>query len=461
MKPLTLAISLLVLVFSGCSPHKIDKQVAPSVPTNNAYSLTELQDEQDATTQANSWWHSFKRPSLDALIEQAFQQNLDLAQALARIEQAQAFRKSTAATAYPELSFEVRADESRRGDSNRNSSQEVGAALTWEIDLFRRISAAAQADKLRAFAREEDMNALKLSLSAELANAYFGAVASHKNLQLLTEQLQMDNSLLELTKLRLETGVGTGVEILQQASRVAESESLIPLAEAQLRVFENRLDVLLGLAPDGVNRVDPFDNLHFATQLPQVGVPAELLLNRPDLRAAQAELIAADADIAAAIAERLPRLTLEGSHIYEEGSASSDPISLITGSFILPLLDWGHRRSMVKRNKAIYSEKMAHFTQLYLHAVEDVENTLYVEGRQRAYVTLLETRRQILQKTVEETEALYRQGVSDYLLVLSALQELRDTERDLVTEQLNLIKLRIQLHRALGGVVNKIIVQEE
>src|SRR5690606_34801233 len=125
------------------------------------------------------------------------------------------------------------------------------------------ISAAAQADKLRAFAREEDMNALKLSLSAELANAYFGAVASHKNLQLLTEQLQMDNNLLELTKLRLETGVGTGVEILQQASRVAESESLIPLAEAQLRVFENRLDVLLGLAPDGLNRVDPFDNLHF------------------------------------------------------------------------------------------------------------------------------------------------------------------------------------------------------
>ncbi len=445
-------ISLLAVIFGGCAAHKIDRDAAPSVSAPDSYSPASSPDSLDNNGETGTlWWYSFERPTLTSLIEQSLQDNLDIAQAMARIEQSQAFRRTAASGLYPQLSLEARASESRRG-SSKTSSEETGAVLSWEIDVFKRIASSAKGEQLRTLARVEDLNALKLSLSAELANAYFGAVAAHQNLQLLNEQLQMDNNLLSLTKLRLQTGVGTQVEVLQQASRVAESESLIPIAESRLRVFENRIDILSGISPDGIDRVDDSDSLNFASQLPRIGVPADLLLRRPDLRAAQAELIAADADIAAAIAERLPRLTLEGRY-FDDNHASSDPLGIISASFIQPLLDWGYRRAMVKRNKAVYREKLAAFSQRFLIAVEEVENTLYQEHKQREYVVLLEARRQILQNTVEETEALYTQGVSDYLPVLSALQELRDIERDLVSEQLRLISLRIQLHRALGGAV--------
>lgn len=268
---------------------------------------------------------------------------------------------------------------------------------------------------------------------------------------MLGQQLKTDQDLLDLIDLRLQNGIGTKVEVLQQQNQVTDSQSLIPPAKAQLRVFENRLDVLLGTSPDGKDRVSPAEDMAFSADIPAAGIPADLLLNRPDLRAAKADLIAADADIGAAIADRLPRLTLDGSYLYTDTATFSGPVSMIMGSFVQPLLDWGARRATVKRNKAIYTERLADFTQLYLEAVEEVENALYQEKMQRDYIKRLRKRAAVLQETVDETEALYAQGVSDYLPVLNALQDLRAVERDLVTQRLNLITYRIDLYRALGG----------
>lgn len=454
MRNLALAISLSTLfASSGCAPHKINTQVRPSVEAPAAYSQ-QIASKNPGSQEQLSWWHYLDRPQLSALIEQSLEANQNITQALSRIQQAHALQRTTGSERFPSLDLEASASESRRNNEQRSSTNEAGAVLSWEIDLFRRIGSEAKADELLSLARLEDLNALKLSLSAEVANAYFGAVSAHKVLQLLNQQLETDNSLLDLTELRLETGVGTRVEVLQQASRVAESESFIPLAEAQLRVYENRLDVLLGEAPDGINRVDANETLLLQAELPQQGVPAELLLKRPDLRAARAELIAADADIASAIAERLPQLTLDGAYLYSDTGVASGPLAIATGSFVMPLLDWGKRRAQVKRNKALYTEKLASFSQRYLLAIEEVENSLYQEGKQREYVELLQKRRDLLQNTVEESEARYTQGVSDYLPVLNALQELRSVERDLVAEKLILVNLRITLHRALGGKIH-------
>jgi NodT family efflux transporter outer membrane factor (OMF) lipoprotein len=451
----TLTIAILFLLITACSPHKIDRKVKPSVTTPENYSQSTLTEKEVNNIEENrieeTWWHYFERTQLSAMIEQSLENNQDVARYIARIEQARALQRSSRSELLPSLDLEASATESRRDQDQRSSSNEAGATLSWEIDLFKGISSTAKAEKLRSMARVEELQLAKLSLSTEVANAYFGAVAAHNNLQVLNQQLDTDNKLLSLAELRQQSGLGTRVEILQQASRVADSQSLIPLAEAQLRIHENRLDVLLGQVPDGRNRVDAGETLLLPSQLPRQGIPANLLLKRPDLRAAQAELIAADADIAAAIAERLPKLTLDGSYLYSDTGSGADPLAILTGSFVLPLLDWGKRRAMVKRNKAIYSEKLAEFTQRYLLAIEEVENTLYEEGKQGEYVQLLEKRRELLQNTVEETEARYTQGVSDYLPVLNALQELRSVERDLVTEQLKLVNLRITLHRALGG----------
>ena len=331
------------------------------------------------------------------------------------------------------------------------SSTEIGAALAWEVDVFERLGSAALADRLEAVARQEALQTTRLTLSAEVANAWFGAVAANRRIALLRGQLTLDRDLLDLLQLRFDHGVGTRVDVMRQQARVADSETLIPLAQSDLAVFENRLDVLAGALPDGKQRVPIDEGLDFAVQLPPLGVPAALLLTRPDLRAARAELVAADAEIATAIADRLPRVTLDGSFVFSDGASFTGPVAMIAGAFVQPLLDWGRRKAEVERNEALYRERLAAFTQLFLEAVEAVYNALVRERRQREFLQRLARQRDILQQTVDASKDRYTQGVDDYLSVIDALQELRDVERDLIVEQQNLIGIRIALFRALGG----------
>jgi outer membrane protein TolC len=227
----------------------------------------------------------------------------------------------------------------------------------------------------------------------------------------------------------------------------------VPPTEAALRLSENRLDVLIGEAPDARNRVDDEDAFANIADLPFLGVPSDLLLNRPDLRALQKELVAADADIGRAIAERLPKITLEGAYYYEDGPVFTGPAAFLLGSLVQPLLDWGARKAEVERNRALYVERLAVFSQAYLVAIEDVENALYQERKQREFLNRLENRRRILAETVVETRDRYTNGLTDFLPVLNAVQELQRLERVILRQERDLIGFRIQLHRALGGTV--------
>ncbi|MEM6811136.1 MAG: efflux transporter outer membrane subunit [Pseudomonadota bacterium] len=436
-------------MISGCLPLNHDGQSVPLLTPPENFS----QGNQQQVTHYNSWWSSFRRPELDNLVDLSFNQNLNIQQALARVKQARALSVQSRSLLFPQINIEGDTRVDWDGSDRQRGETEIGSAFEWEIDAFGRLSSAVRSDRFRAQARQEDVNALRLALSAEIANAYFGAIASQQTIDLLNQQVTTDQELLSLLNLRLENGLGTNVEVLQQKSRVAESQSLIPLAQADLRVFENRLDVLVGEIPDANNRVQKSETLDIENTLPAIGVPADLLLNRPDLRAARAELVAIDADIESAIADRLPRLTLDGAFQFSDTAFQTGPVSMIMASFIQPLIDWGRRKAEVERNKAVYTEQLAAFTQLYLEAVEDVENALYQENRQRDFLNKLDERRAILDKTVQETEARYKEGLDDYLPVLNALQELRNVERLLILERLNLVEFRIALHRAVGGAI--------
>lgn len=435
---------------TGCAAHTINHTPQPQVETPAAFISYKDTNNKTVTLHA-PWWESFERPVLEHLITQSFTQNQNLAAAVANLKQAQATARQTQSQALPQINAEGDANKSWNGSDARRGTAEIGAALEWELDVWGRISAAAKADSLLALARQEDVEALKLSLSAEIANAYFGAVAARQRVDLLKDQLKLDRDLQDLLQLRLDSGVGTSVDVMQQQARVADSQTLIPLAEADLAVFENRLDVLLGTMPDAKRRIPATENLTFTQHMPAIGVPAALLFNRPDLRAAKAELIAADADIAAAIADRLPQITLDGSYVYADTATYTGPVSMIMGAFVQPILDWGRRKAEVERNKALYEEKLAAYTQLYLEAVEAVENALIRETKQREFLKKLNIQKDILQKTVNASEDRYTQGIDDYQPVISALQELRVVERALVAEQLTLVNIRIELFRAIGG----------
>lgn len=433
---------------ASCSVHDIDEQPNTEVEVPAKFSI-----ETEEAVFNQPWWQSFDREALNELIESSLSKNYDVAQSVAVLEQVQAIIPQTESQQLPQIGIEGGYDRQFQGNTFSGNSLDVSAALSWELDFWGRIASAAKADRLEARARAADVEAVKLSLSAEVANAYFGAVSSHTLISLLKEQLSLDQKLEDILKLRVENGVSAGVEVLQQKARVADSATLIPNAESELAVFENRLDVLLGEVPDGKLRVSDSDNLIFSEDLPKIGVPSALLLNRPDLLAARNDLVAADADIGAAIADRLPSFTLTGNYGYEDSDSVVGPVSSLALGFVQPLLDWGQRKAEVERNEALYNERLAAYTQLFLEAVEQVENALVQEKKQREFLQRLDTQRTILQEVADGTEERYKQGVDDYQPVIDALQELRDVQRDLVTEELALVNIRIDLFRAIGGPI--------
>lgn len=444
-KPLIIALSLLA---SGCVMHKVNNNPVPQVQSLSSFTINIVQDELK-----QSWWKSFERDHLNALVDESLNHNWNIAEAVAVLEQSKALARQTKSTALPQLDIESSASRLSGNQLTQQSEADFGLRLDWEVDVWRKISSAAKADKLEAQANLNDIDAIKLSLSAQVSEAYFAAVAAHEQLNLLKSQLKLDKELESILQLRLDNGIGFNVELFQQQARVADSETLIPLAELDLAIYENRLDVLVGQHPDGQRRVSASDSLVFSAQMPKIGVPAQLLLNRPDLISAKYELMAADADIASAIANRLPTITLNGSSFLLDTDDFTSPVSAIVAEFVQPLIDWGNRKAEVKINKEIYKARLAAYTQLYLEAVEDVENALIQEIKQREFLVKLDIQRQLLSKAVQAAELRFQQGVDDYQPVLNALQELRAIERNLVSEKLALINIRISLFRAIGGPI--------
>jgi NodT family efflux transporter outer membrane factor (OMF) lipoprotein len=452
------------------------------------------------------WWLAFENADLSATIEQALVQNLTLAQGLQRIQRATALVRQERAALLPQIDFDAEgaqvweknldldtsrasrpdgftppsstepspsealpkqtADSESPGGSTGSGDGEsstpddetwetefaAGLSLSWELDLWGRLRALAAAQGEELAASIHDYEALRLLLSSELAEAWFAALEQRLQLQLLDEQLELAGTYLELIELRFVQGDASIVDVLQQRSQVAEIEAEVPIAQSLLRLQENRLDVLAGQAPDGQDRTSTQPLLLPQTaHLPPVTIPLALLQQRPDLRALQHQVTAADYRIAAAIAERLPRVTLEGSFLYSDGSGDATLTGLGGATLFQPLLDWGARKAAVDATRSLFEETLLLFSQNYLEAIEEVETTLWQEARQRELIEALVRREEILERTVEESRVRYSLGVTDYLPVLTALSALQDIQREIITERRALVGLRVRLFGAVGA----------
>jgi NodT family efflux transporter outer membrane factor (OMF) lipoprotein len=441
---------LAVVLLDGCSVHHVER--APDVDINATHSFS-MATDLPAPQNSTPWYREFEDPQLESLIEQALRQNFELKASRSRFLQARALARISDVAALP--SVDVEAGANYRFEENRErTTYDIGVALSWEIDLFGRLENAALFDAMETQARQEDLEALRFLVAAEVARNYFGALSAYRALDLLQEQVRLDTHYLELIMLRFENGVGTTVEVLQQKGQLAQSQSLIPIIKASLRKFENRLDLLLGQVPDGINRLDSMTPECNLSTPRHTGIPSQLLLRRPDLRAQRHRLVAADAAIGEAIAQRLPSLTLGASLFRTENLNYAGPLGMLGASLIQPLLDWGAREAQVHANRALYQEQLSRYGESYLKAIEEVENALYAEQQQREYLERLEARRAILQLTVDEAKARYMQGISDYLPVLNALEALHQTERLQIDARYALLEYRITLYRALGSDVS-------
>ncbi|MCC6486873.1 MAG: TolC family protein [Candidatus Hydrogenedentes bacterium] len=520
-------LCVFLMLPSGCMMRAVNPGPLPSVESPESFSM---QTGAPAPEEGTPWWEAFSDPVLDGLIETALQQNFTIAQAVERIDRAQAILRQVNAVRFPQLGLDAdvertrewqrlkedgvdREDEildtldtiqsiestindfldsdsgaggstdaapdadtvnrrlldatrdaidrrdARKAENERSSwtdtyetEYSTGLSLSWEADLWGRLRSATYAQREDWAAALHDYEALRLLLSAQVAEAYYQAVEQRLQYDLLQRQRESAQTFLELIELRFLQGNASIVDVLQQRGQLADIDAEVPVVESQLRLLENRLDVLLGEVPDGEDRTgDAVAQLPADTALPRVAVPVELLQSRPDLKALQRVAVAADFRVASAIAERLPRLTLNGSLVYGETSLVSSVTGSGAASLFQPLIDWGERKAAVMEAESRFRESLLAYTEAYLVAVEEVETALWREARQRDLIEALVQRETILQQTVNETRVRYGLGVTDYLPVLTAIQDLQEVQRDLLRDRRVLVSLRIELYRSTGG----------
>ena len=443
---------LTLLAFTGCSLHRVNLSPAP------LKGAAPLPAVSTAAAPAPPWWLALDSEPLDSLVRRALDENLDVTAARERIHQAVASRRRAGSALWPQLEGELGLDQEIYASGRARQtglSRDIGAGLDWQPDLFGRQRNTRRARAADAIARFHDANAFRLSLTVSVANTYYGIIEQRLLLALLDEQMGTANELLRIIRQRYTEGLISNLDVLQQETQLAELESQIPVAQAALQDLQNQLGALLGALPGDPAPVTVGAEATF----PAIGALArlehadELLRLRPDLRAAQATLVAADAETGRALAERLPALTLTADALHVEGDGPAVTTVDLGAELVQPLLDWGSRRQEWVRARAQYRERLASYSQAYLRAVWEVEALIQNEARQRELLDSLARRRSLLEMTIKQARSRYDSGLTDYLPVLSATQQLYAVEQRLVRERRRLTSLRIELHRALGGPV--------
>jgi NodT family efflux transporter outer membrane factor (OMF) lipoprotein len=441
------------MILAGCTGHR-PVDVAGLIDTPKAY--TSAPEESPQIAQGAPWWESFEDPDLDHLMTRAFTGNLDLQVAWARVRQARAGGRITRAA--EKGSIDLSASQARRqlflgGAPFAIDSSSVSLPMRFETDLFGKLDAATRAANLDAVASGLDLETLALSLSAELAQAYVGLREQMLRRRILVEQRSANENLLESLKARYTLGQSSSLDYYQQEQLTKGTRAQVELVGTELARLQNRLAVLVGAQPGHVV-LPEVEDLPDLPALPGLGVPSDLLTRRPDLRAVEARLRAADQRLYQALADRLPSVVLTGSVGYQAGSPGRlfrNVLRSLSGEFLLPLLDGGRRRATTAQRRAQVDEWVASFRQAYLRALEEVETALGQETAQRRYLAELEGQEQTASQAFDLATARYQEGVEDFIRVLSALQSLQQVQVQLVSARAQLLRYRIQLCRALGG----------
>ncbi len=445
---------LAALVLSACSPFAPAVRSFAEDPLPESFSLYPVQAPDPAP-----WWTALNSSALNGLLGQAFAGNLSLKQAWARMEQARAVAVKAGADLYPDLSVTGRTNHARQRSENGSADRfttrnyAIGLSTSYEIDLWGRIRSGQKAESLTAEAAREDWHATVIALAADVATTWAEILSRQMQRRLLEKQLETNRTYLELVDLRYRKGIVTALDVFQQQQVVEEIRSQIPVVEAQERLRRNQLAVLLGQAP-GTELTIGAENLPTLEPLPAAGLPADLLANRPDVRAAGLRLEAADWQLAAARANRLPAISLTGTAGY--GPADMDLmldnwILSLASNLAAPILDGGQRAAEVDRSRAVIAENLAAYRESVLVAIREVEDALASELYQRRYIAALERQLEAARHALVEAREQYRKGVDDYLPVLTQIVAVQNLERNLIEQQTQLLIDRIDLFEALGG----------
>src|SRR5688572_3553154 len=408
-----------------------------------------------------AWWKQFQDPVLDSLIERALTDDLDLRIALARVEESRAFLSAARRDRWPGVLAEVSRTESKQQqpvfttERIETESYSAGLATLWELDLFGRVRRGAQAAGAEADAAVADLRDAQVLIAAEVARNYVELRGAQKRLAVARTNLGYQQETLELTRVRLELGRGSELDVASAEARRAATEAAIPPLVAAEIVAANRLAVLLGERPGALAPALAFREVppHLTTLA--VDSPAALLQRRPDIRAAERELAAATARIGVAKADLFPRLTLSGFFGFVAGDADSLGESESRAWRVTPVLSWaGFDRGTWARvavADARADAALASYELAVLRALEETENAFVTYGTHRQRLESVVEQATASRTAAELARIQYREGATDFLRLLDAERTLLEAEDAVAAAESDLNASVVLIYKALGG----------
>ncbi|WP_341677093.1 efflux transporter outer membrane subunit [Niveibacterium sp. SC-1] len=443
------ALSLL----AGCAViHSETKPVAPAPSAWRADAPAAPPPE--VFTQG--FWQQFGDPVLNDLVQAAWVGNPDLRIAAARVQAYYAQVTVTGADRWPQADLAASAGRGKGGNYGARTSNlfSVGVELNWEIDLWGRLARTTDAARADLLAQEESQRGIYLSLAASVAQAYLQLRALDAQLLISQDTVRLRKQTLDLFQLRFEGGVISEVELAQAESEYDQALAAVPDIERSIAQTENALSQLLGRPPGTIPRGKDMASLA-APEVPP-GLPSDLLARRPDIRAAEASLAAADARVDAARLEYFPRISLTGLFGFASTDASQlleSPARVWSGAagLVQPLFEAGRIGANVDISHANREAAIAQYQGTVLAAFRETEDAL-VERRKRMEELAAKTRRvDAVMRYAELSRLRYENGYTSYLEVIDADRTLFSVQLDKLSTQGALLNSVVVLYRALGG----------
>jgi NodT family efflux transporter outer membrane factor (OMF) lipoprotein len=441
----------------------------------------------DDTAWAEEWWRDFDDPVLDSLLAIALSDNLDIAEAVGRVQEARARLGIATAGLFPALNGSGNASRSEQpanagivgglfgGGSDSIPSDSTAQAarpdrfaftdytaslsLSYELDLWGRIRrdrAAALADLV---ASEDDFRGVRIGVIAETIRAYHEVVDLSRRAELTREILDVLEERAALAETRYGQGLVSSFELYQIRGELRATATSLPQLTAQLADTRRRLDLLTGGFPGELDALlEPADPLDEALDVdaPPAGIPADVLVQRPDVRAAARRLEAARLRVGARKADLFPSITLSGT----VGLQASEPENLfrldqwfnnLAAGLTAPLFQGGRLRASLGVAEAQYAQQVAAYSRSVLTAVGEVESTLRQYGDQRERFETLDGQLDEAEASLEVQTDRYAAGVGGYTDYLDALRNALNVRASVVTARRDLALARLAVHRALGG----------
>jgi len=410
------------------------------------------------------WWEVFGDPVLNRLVEEVLKHNLDIQQASSRILELKYQVVQARADRFPTLSFKADGQRQHQPTANVGPGTAIGGTTdsynfslpaSFELDLWGKFARAEEASRADLLRGEEARRTVAQSVVAEAVTLYLKIESLERRIQISEQSLENYRESVTFVERRYKRGLTSILDLRQARRTLAQAQATLPLLMQELGATQQALAVLLGRYPETrPPRRQPEDYYKKLEPVPP-GLPSELLMRRPDIRAAEAQLRALNALVGASKASRFPSISLTGSYGYSSSALGSlfqpDTAWSLAAGIFQPLFDAGRLKAGQRAAEARYAQGVAEYTKTVLGAFSEVEKALLtrkeqVERREEILSFLMEAR-----ATQRVAEARYVRGLVDYLTVLNAQQTRFKAEDDLVLVDFAILSNRVTLHRALGG----------